>query len=66
MNTATASGKAVRTARAPTSSISRITSSPLASLPSTSARSVPYRSPLYSTHSRNSPAATALLERLDA
>src|SRR5674476_808111 len=57
MKTAVASGRALRTARAPTSSISRITSSPRASLPSTSARNVPYRLPLYSTHSRKSPAA---------
>src|SRR5450759_3863349 len=49
MKTAVASGRALRTARAPTSSISRITSSPRAS--------VPYRLPLYSTHSRKSPAA---------
>src|SRR5450830_169520 len=37
MKTAVASGRALRTARAPTSSISRITSSPRASLPSTAA-----------------------------
>ena len=63
MNTAIASGSAARTARAPMSSISRITSSPRASLASTSPRSVPYRLPLYSTHSRKSPAATRRSER---
>ena len=59
MNTEIASGIVSRTARAPMSSISRITSSPAASLASTSLRSVPYRLPLYSTHSRKSPDATA-------
>ena len=43
MKTLTAAGMLVRTARAPTSSISRTTSSPAASLASMSARSVPYR-----------------------
>jgi len=59
MNTATASGMALRTARAPRSSISRITSSPRASRPSTSSRNVPYRLPPYSTHSSMRPPATA-------
>ena len=64
MNTATASGIASRTWRAPWTSISSTTGAPARTRRSSSERSVPYRLPEYVACSTKSPAPTCSLELL--